>query len=199
MTISWESWLPAVLLVACLASFKWAMARFFTQPVGSTGGKGLISVCGVMFGILHLYAILSSSSLTEVRSLAGSGFYMSSAGLFWWAIKTSLSRPLSAAFSRDLPTHLVAEGPYRIIRHPLYCSYLICWVAGWVVTANPWLSPSVAAMLIIYLLAAAREEQKFMQTPLSNAYRRYRSRTGLLVPTPMKMLSSWRAKHGGNF
>jgi protein-S-isoprenylcysteine O-methyltransferase Ste14 len=196
--VLWESWLPAVLLVGCLASFIWAMSCFFTQPVGCTAGRGLISVCGAVFGILHLYAILFSSNLTAERSLAGSVLYIGSAGLFWWAIKTSLSSPLSAAFSPDLPTDLVAQGPYRIIRHPLYCSYLVCWLAGWVVTANPWLAPTFAAMVIIYLLAAAQEERKFMRSPLSDAYRQYRSRTGLLVPAPLKLLSSWRESHGGN-
>jgi protein-S-isoprenylcysteine O-methyltransferase Ste14 len=198
MMVSWESWLPAVLLVGCLTSFMWAMCSFFTQPVGHMAGKRLISVCGVMFGTQHLYAILFSSNLTAERSLAGSAFYISAAGLFWWAIKTSLPNPLSAAFSPDLPTHLVALGPYRFIRHPLYCSYLICWMAGWVVTVSPWLVPSVVVMFIIYLIAAAQEEQKFMRSPVTNAYRHYRSRTGFLVPGPLNLLSSWRASHRGD-
>ena len=197
MTIFWESWLPAGLLVGCLASFWWAMSRFFTQPSGSTAGKRVISICGAIFGIQHLCIILFNSNLTTERSLAGCVLYIGSAGLFWWAIKTSLSRPLSAAFSSDLPTHLVAHGPYRVIRHPLYCSYLICWLAGWVLTASLWLAPSVAVMLVIYLLAAAREEQKFMRSPLSGAYRQYRCRTSLLFPTPRKLLSGWRS-HGGH-
>jgi protein-S-isoprenylcysteine O-methyltransferase Ste14 len=194
----WELWLPAVLLVGCLASFTWAMYRFFTQPVGSTAGKQLISVCGVTFGIQHLSAILFSSNLTAERSLAGSALYIGSAGLFWSAIKISRSIPLSAAFSSNLPTHLVVHGPYRVIRHPFYCAYLICWLAGWVVTANLWLAPSVGAMLIIYLLAAAREEQKFMRSTLSGAYRQYRCRTGLFLPMPHKLVSSWRKGHRGH-
>jgi hypothetical protein len=28
MMVSWESWLPAVLLVGCLTSFMWAMGSF---------------------------------------------------------------------------------------------------------------------------------------------------------------------------
>ena len=198
MMVSWESWLPEFLLVGCLTSFSWAMCSFFTQPVGHTTGTRLIAFCGAMFGAQHLYVILFGSTLTAERSVAGSVLYIGSAGLFWWAIKTSLTNPLSAAFSPDLPTHLVAHGPYRIIRHPLYCSYLICWLAGWLVTASLWLTPSVAVMFIIYLLAAAQEEQKFTRSPLTNAYQQYRSRTGLLVPGPLKLLSIWRDNHGGN-
>jgi protein-S-isoprenylcysteine O-methyltransferase Ste14 len=97
----------------------WAMSKFFTQPVGGTAGKRVISVCGAMFGLQHLYAILFSSNLPAERSLAGSALYIGSAELFWWAIKTSLSSPLSAAFSPTGQLHLVAHGPYRMIRQQL--------------------------------------------------------------------------------
>jgi protein-S-isoprenylcysteine O-methyltransferase Ste14 len=192
MIFSWESWLPAALLIGCIGSFAWAIRNFFTQPVGFTPTMRLISGFGAAFGILHLFAILSNVNLSAERSLAGSVLYCCSVGLFWWAIKTSHSTPLSAAFSPDLPTHLVANGPYRVIRHPLYCSYLICWLAGWVVTARLWLAPTVAVMVVIYLIAAAQEEQKFMRSQLADAYRQYRSRTALIVPNPLKLISSWR-------
>jgi protein-S-isoprenylcysteine O-methyltransferase Ste14 len=85
-----------------------------------------------------------------------------------------------------------------MIRHPLHCAYLLCWLASGVVTASLWLAPSVPAMFVIYLLAAAREEQKFMRSPQREAYKQYRYRTGLLDPTPLKLLSSLRESHGRN-
>jgi protein-S-isoprenylcysteine O-methyltransferase Ste14 len=185
-----ESWVPAILLCSCLASFAWAMRSFFTQPAGVTAGIRLISGCGAAFGILHLFAILSNTNVSAERSLAGSLLYICSAGLFWWAIKTSLASPLSAAFSPNLPVHLVDHGPYRVMRHPLYCSYLMCWLAGWVVTDRLWLAPTVAVMTIVYWIAAHQEEQKFMRSPLGDSYRQYRSRTGLLFPNPLKLLSN---------
>jgi hypothetical protein len=116
LRILWDSWLPAGLLVGCLASFTWACPDSSRNRLGSTGGKRVISVWGAMCGIQHLFVILFISNLTAERSLAGSVLYIGSAGLFWWAIKTSLSIPLSAAFSPDLPTHLVANGPCRMMK-----------------------------------------------------------------------------------
>lgn len=188
--IQWESGLAATFLITCLASFVWAMRKFFVWPAGATSGAQLITACGVVFGALHLLAILATRNLTMTRLLIGVLLYFSALGLFWWAIHTSIRRPLSAAFSPDVPAHLVVDGPYRVIRHPFYCSYLMCWLAGWVVTDRTWLAPTVAIMVIVYLVAAASEEKKFMRSPLADAYREYRSCTGLLVPNPLKLLSS---------
>ncbi len=182
------------LLASCLASFAWAMRRFFVQPAGLTGGMQAIQYCGIVFGLLHIAAIATTWGISLGRGSAGVVLYLAALGLFWWAIRASLGRPLSAAFSPDLPAHLVAHGPYKLVRHPLYCSYLLCWLAGWVVTARLWLAPTVAVMLVIYLAAARQEEKKFMRSPLAESYVRYRARTGLLVPNPLKLFSSGRER-----
>ncbi|MGA2879322.1 MAG: methyltransferase [Bryobacteraceae bacterium] len=200
MTSAWQ-WISISLLLACLASFGWGMRRFFVQPAGLTAGMMLIKALGIAFGILHLAAILATPNVARVRGANGAILYLGALGLFWWAIRTSLHKPLSAAFSPDLPAHLVAHGPYRIIRHPLYCSYLMCWLAGWVVTSRLWLAPTVAVMLTIYFVAATKEERKFMRSSLCAAYQQCRAQTGLFLPNPVKLYSSGmrsaEAKSGG--
>ena len=182
------------LLAACLLSFAWAMRRFFLQPAGLTRGMQAIKYCGIAFGLLDVAAIAATPRISPFQGIAGVVLYICALALFWWAIRASLGRPLSAAFSPDLPAHLVAHGPYQLIRHPLYCSYLLCWLAGWVVTARLWLAPTVGVMLVIYLAAARQEERKFMHSPLAGSYLRYRARTGLLLPNPLKLFSSGRKR-----
>jgi protein-S-isoprenylcysteine O-methyltransferase Ste14 len=189
VTVGWEAALPATLLVGSVASFGWGVRKFFTRPVGLTARMKWISGLSCAFGIAHLFAILFSSNLTPERSVAGSALYLCSAGLFWWAIRTSLGKPLSAAFSPDVPLHLVCNGPYRFVRHPLYTSYLLTWVAGWVVTAQWWLLPTVLAMLGIYFVASSAEEEKFLSSPLGRDYQRYRLRTGRFLPNAVKLVA----------
>jgi protein-S-isoprenylcysteine O-methyltransferase Ste14 len=194
MTVFGWHWILAALLAVCLASFAWAMQKFFVQPAGMTAGMKLIKVCGILFGILHLAAILAAPAISTVRGAGGAALYLFALGLFWWALNTNSQKPLSAAFSPDPPAHLVANGPYRTIRHPLYCSYLLCWVAGWVSTGRLWLALTIAVMLVVYVLAAAEEEKKFTRSPLAEAYREYRARTGLFFPNPVKLYLSGRKK-----
>ncbi len=184
--------LSAILLLACLASFGWAMRRFFARPAGSNAGMKLISACGIAFAILHFAAIALSPVIAWKRGLCAALLYLSALSLFWWALWSNALRPLSAAFSPDAPVHLTDHGPYRFIRHPFYCSYLLTWAAGFVATAQMWLLPTVAVMLVIYIRAAMLEEEKFTRSPLSGSYQQYRSRTGLFLPNPIKLLAPRR-------
>jgi len=124
----------------------------------------------------------------------GALLYLWSLGLYWWAIRTNSAARLSAAFSSDLPAHLVKDGPYRFIRHPFYCAYALAWSAGAVATARWWLLPTVAVMLFIYWKAAMIEEQKFSRSSLAADYQRYRERTAWLVPNPRKLLLARRSQ-----
>lgn len=187
MTASWQAVIPAILLVGCLASFSWSVRRFFTRPAGFTASMKAITVSATVFGLLHLYAILTGPNLTVGRSLAGAALYLVSGALFWWTIKTSIHRPLSAAFSPDAPEHLVQSGPYRFIRHPFYTSYLLTWIAGCLVAGQWWLLLTVAWMLITYIQASTVEERKFLRSPLSDAYRQYRRHTGRFIPNLIRL------------
>jgi protein-S-isoprenylcysteine O-methyltransferase Ste14 len=189
---AWQATL-ALLLFACLASFAWGMRKFFVQPSGSTPGMRVISACGVLFAALHFFAILVAS-ITAERGLVAVLLYSWSLGLFWWAIKANAAARLSAAFSPDLPVHLVEDGPYRFIRHPFYCSYVLAWLSGTIATARWWLLPTVAVMIIIYWKAARIEEEKFSRSSLAAEYQSYRARTSWLVPNPMKLLLARRSQ-----
>jgi protein-S-isoprenylcysteine O-methyltransferase Ste14 len=194
MALSGWQWLSAILLLCCLSSFAWGMRNFFVQPQGSTAGMKVISSCGLVFAALHFVAIFLPNSVTAERAMVAVLLYIWSLGLFWWAIQTNSATRLSAAFSDDLPAHLVEDGPYRFIRHPFYCSYVLAWSAGTIATARWWLLLTVAVMVIIYWKAATIEEEKFSRSALAEEYQRYRERTAWLIPNPMKLLLARRSQ-----
>jgi protein-S-isoprenylcysteine O-methyltransferase Ste14 len=187
----WQ-WIAGLLLFLCLASFGWAMRRFFVLPRGSTMGAKLVAVAGSVFAGLHFVAIFLGN-ITPERGGAATLLYLCSLGLFWWAIRANSGTRLSAAFSSDLPVHLVENGPYKFVRHPFYCSYVLAWLAGTIATARWWLIPTVVVMALIYWRAARLEEEKFSESSLRVEYQKYRERTALLVPSPMKVLLARRS------
>ncbi len=180
----------AALLGACLASFGWGMRSFFVQPSGYSPEMKVIAACGYTFAALHLGAILLARGVPWWRFWWAALIYAAGLALYWWAIATNRKRRLSAAFSDDLPTHLVEDGPYRLVRHPFYCSYLLVWSAGVIGSGCLWLLVTVAVMLGIYVRAAYIEERKFARCALANEYEAFRRRTGLLIPNPWKMLTA---------
>lgn len=180
----------AILLSVCLASFGWGMRVFFAQPSGYTSGMKAITACGYAFAVLHLGAILLARSVSRERFWSAAMIYAAGLALYWWAIAANRKFRLSAAFSDDVPIHLVENGPYRLVRHPFYCSYLLVWSAGVIGSGRLWLLVTVGVMLAIYLRAAYLEERKFARCPLANEYEAFRRRTGLLIPNPWKMLTA---------
>ena len=194
MALSAWQLVTALLLLTCLLSFAWAMRNFFVQPAGTTAGMKMISASGTVFAVLHFVAILLSNNMTTERGCVGALLYVWSLSLFWWAIRTNSAARLSAAFSPDVPVHLVEDGPYRLIRHPFYCAYVLAWSAGPIATARWWLLPTAMVMALIYWRAARVEEEKFSRSSLADNYQQYRARTALLVPNPMKFLLARRSQ-----
>jgi protein-S-isoprenylcysteine O-methyltransferase Ste14 len=175
-----------VLLLSCLLSFTWAMKNFFTQPAGENGGMRVIKALGTLFGALHFSMILWHPA-EQSLALAGAMLYCASLATFWWALMTHCRRPLSAAFSPDVPSRLVRNGPYRFVRHPFYTSYLLVWFAGPIASGTWWMLATTVVMAAVYYRAARIEERKFIVSDLANAYADYRSRTGMFIPSPLKL------------
>jgi len=181
--------LLVVLLVACFGSFTWAVRNFFVQPESLTVGLKLTLLAGAVFALLHLVIIVTTPELAPLGVAIGAALYVLSLVVFWWAIRANKVKPLSACFSQNEQLHLVQHGPYRFVRHPFYCSYLLTWIAGAVGTMSPWLAVTAVIMFVLYLTAAVNEENKFARSPLASAYATYRDTTGRFFPKPLKLMA----------
>ena len=118
-------------LLACVGSFVWGMSgRFFRQHGRKTLGLRVIQVAGTIACVSNLAALVAHGRYEASRGLAGIALYGLSFALFWWAVRAHSAAPPTHAFSTDVPQSLVREGPYRMMRHPFYSSYLLAWAAA---------------------------------------------------------------------
>jgi protein-S-isoprenylcysteine O-methyltransferase Ste14 len=166
----------------CFASFLWAGVRVFHHPGGQPLAIWGITLATGASVAAHLLALIAGFAVVPLRLAGGLGLYAASLALFWWALWTLRAQPLSYAFSEDAPAHLITTGPYRYVRHPLYSAYGLAWIAGIVVTGEPWLLLTLLGMMFLYVLAARFEEAKFAASPLAGAYRAYSAGTGRFLP-----------------
>lgn len=102
--------------------------------------------------------------------------------LFRATVIASRNRALHFAFDPDNPVSLVTEGPYRLVRHPFYTSYILFWGGFALGTWSIWSLPVLAVMVTLYIVAARGEERKFLATDMAGEYASYRARTGMFVP-----------------
>jgi protein-S-isoprenylcysteine O-methyltransferase Ste14 len=132
----------------------------------------LISFLWWTFGIEQpIWALLIGGALELV------GFF-----LFRAAMAASRQAGLRHAFTDEPPQGLLKAGPYRTIRHPFYTAYLAFWI-GWTIAVwTPWALINLAILVVIYVLAARMEEEKFAGTPMAAEYAEHKRRTGMFWP-----------------
>ncbi|MCC7049838.1 MAG: isoprenylcysteine carboxylmethyltransferase family protein [Alphaproteobacteria bacterium] len=167
---------------ACFTSYGWGLARFFRTPSKDARGHRLITWATAASVLAHYLALAFFYRGSGARFAAAMALYAVSLLLFWWCVAVNRAQPLSLAFSTDRPHHLITAGPYAVIRHPFYLSYMLCWIAGMVASGRWILAVTVAVMGWIYRRAAIAEEAKFAASPLAEAYRLYAAATGRFLP-----------------
>jgi len=165
---------------AMIASFAWSMKNHFVVA-GFPLGARLVSLA--VFGCgMALTWTLAVTEQPLPYLVAGLAAQAAAGGLFWWAIASSRRARLRFIFDADKPASLVTDGPYRMIRHPFYASYLLFW-AGWSLSsASLWAVAILAYFAFAYTVAAKEEEDNFASSPLADEYRRYRRTAGRFLP-----------------
>jgi protein-S-isoprenylcysteine O-methyltransferase Ste14 len=175
--------LAGVCFTACFASFSWAMSGgFFRYVAAPSLGLWIIRIASAASVLVHTVILVCLKNFTVVRATSAICLYMFALFLFWLTIATNRQKPLSLAFSPDLPHFLVTRGPYRFIRHPFYTSYFLAWSAGAILTQNIVVVFTCIAMGTIHVVAALHDEKKFARSLLSERYNHYRRQTGMFVP-----------------
>ncbi len=83
-------------------------------------------------------------------------------------------------------TELVADGPYRYVRHPLYFGSIVTTIGVGLVTSRVGFFVLVVPMTLLYLRLVGREESQMeaqLDAGQSESYREFRRRVPQLWPT----------------
>jgi len=170
----------------CFAAFAWGVKNHFrstgAMPPGMKLTSGLSSVLFVAF-LWHLH---DGTSALWLPALV---LFTASLGVFAAAISASRKTPPTLAYDNDSPNFLLHHGPYRYVRHPFYLAYVLFWFGTAIAVHGlaAWLAPVI--MTALYFDAASREERKFANSELADAYAAYRARAGMFWPRPLALLA----------
>ena len=124
----------------------------------------------------YMATTLEAVSLFGWAMLFASTFMLSHFELF------GLSQVFARLFGRDLPAaKFHAPLLYRVVRHPIYLSFLLAF----------WATPSMTAGHLLfalattgYILIGIQLEERDLIGMFGDQYRRYRERVSMLIPLP---------------
>jgi len=78
--------------------------------------------------------------------------------------------------------HLVTNGIYSAIRHPMYASGFLTGIAQMLLLQNWLAGPSYLIVFIPFYFLRVQAEEKMMLDTFGDQYREYRDKTGSLIP-----------------
>lgn len=85
-----------------------------------------------------------------------------------------------------LPDHrVVDDGPFGVVRHPIYLGVISFLVGGAAAIADP-VAAVVCAGAVAVFVSRARAEERFLEERLGDAYRAYARRVPMLIPRPRR-------------
>lgn len=102
------------------------------------------------------------------------------AALLWW-VHRSLDVNFSPALRIREGHTLVAHGPYRWVRHPMYSMAVMAWLAAGLAAAN-WFIALGAPVFLLHVWRRIPHEEAMMLEAFGGEYRAYQGRTGRLLP-----------------
>ena len=79
---------------------------------------------------------------------------------------------------------LVASGPFRWVRNPLYIGNIALWIGLSLTAGFPWLAVPVALLLALEYHAIVRWEEQLLAARLGEPYRRYVETVPRWMPRP---------------
>ena len=171
-----------VVLGCSFAYFLGAGARTFTSS--GTDDTGAIWA-QISFGFTGALPTMTLGLLVPIRlynALGAIAILICSLTLYEWARHTIRGRSFHIAWSGDVPEALCDRGPYAYIRHPIYASYVLAFLA--VLVALPTLITLVVFVFNVGLFthAALSDERSLASGTFAAQYSQYKKRTGMFLP-----------------
>lgn len=163
-------------------------ARLQPPPVVGRGGD-LAQVAPLVYPVLVVVApgwayegwLNWSAEVDLVMQAVGLGLWGLGMAVVVWAAR--VIGHYSAVEGLAVDHQLVAEGPYRHVRHPIYTAMMAVAV-GTALVFHSYLLLGVAGLSILAHLWWAGAEERLLSSPegLGDTYRTYAKRTGRLLP-----------------
>ena len=160
------------------------------QAVRREGGRGVLIVRAVFFFALMAFLVMYLLGSAWIDAflfsmpawLRWSGFVIGLVTVaFWTWTQITLDTQWSAQLQLTKEHHLITNGPYAIMRHPLY-SGMIGWAVSLSLLTANWIFLVICMLSIAGVLWRVPKEEQMMIDTFGDEYKAYMQRTSRYLP-----------------
>jgi protein-S-isoprenylcysteine O-methyltransferase Ste14 len=183
--------LPAVAFSISIVSLIWARYFFFVvRPnKGLTIARFYDATVSIQILVTYYNFLFAVPKPLGVQ-IAAMVSYFSATLLFLWSIRTA--KKLDFAFS-DSVGKLITNGPFKLVRHPFYTSYIVVWATNTILFNSIILWISFLALVVFYYRSAQKEENLILNSPFAEDYILMRKDVGMFLPKVTRW-NHWRSE-----
>jgi protein-S-isoprenylcysteine O-methyltransferase Ste14 len=162
---------------------SWVVAALFVKRGRSAWSRELPAKVGlvVLAILLRRLGVFRDHGVHSASWRAGIGvvLFVAGLGLAIWA-RVHLGRNWGTPMSQRNEPELIAGGPYRLVRHPIYSGILVAGLGTAVALDWAWLI--AVALIGVYFVYSAFVEERTLTEQFPDAYPPYKRSTKMLVP-----------------
>jgi protein-S-isoprenylcysteine O-methyltransferase Ste14 len=171
-----------VVLGCAFAYFLVAGARTFARSGEDDFGALWAQISFMFTGAATALYLGVKVQIRVYNSIASVAVLVGALTLYEWARSTIRERGFYVAWSGNVPAALCDHGPYAYVRHPIYASYILAFLALLVAMPGFVTLAVFAFNLALFSPAARSDERSLASGAFAAEYALYKQRTGMFLP-----------------
>lgn len=162
--------------------FLLAAARTFYWKDSEADAGTAVAQSFVFTGTVCVWWLGLYQPIRLANGIAAALVLVLSVAVYEWARHTIWGQRFGVAYGEHIPAELCTDGPYRFVRHPIYLSYLLAYLAALLALPH-WITAAIFFVyLSLFVHAARHDERQIATSALAADYASYRERTGMFLP-----------------
>lgn len=162
-----------------IVSLIWARYFFFVVRSNTSKRFSFLYDFLVAVQILSTYYMLLTHTKPLSVEIFAIALYLFALFIFCWSIATA--KELEFAFS-DKVGKLITNGPFKIVRHPFYTSYITVWATSTLIFNSSILWITLIGLILFYASSASKEEKLILNSRHADEYSLMKKEIGMFFP-----------------
>lgn len=175
-----------IIAAAIVMDFK----RYYRQSREVVGSDRSLVETGTMAGFFVVYYLVIRAGAGQVHIAGAARDAMLAFGLALVLAGAAFNVygrvVLSSRWANQIKVYegqtLATNGPFALVRHPLYASLIWMFVGGSLVYANPVSLAMTLGIFVPMMYARSRKEDAVLEEVFGAEFEEYRKRTGMFLP-----------------